>query len=885
MKREWKLNFIKFGKKISNLYKYVSDYQLVWGIGIIVIVAFAYADRRIASHQILPLTELMTNPIVFVWAIGVVGVVFLLLRLLPIKPFALIDYFILLIPVCFLLYSAIAYFWGGFIGLKLSDLISTILGFSILFLFRLIIAKGKIYYFRTLKGLYTDSTSTDIFKTDVPIQGISEDELDRKEFSEAIAKAVIGYKNINSLAIGLTGEWGSGKSSIIKMAVEYIENYYKDKLITPCIVEFNPWNFSDQNQLIEQFFKTLSDAIRSSNTCLGSKEISEKLDVYSTLLGQVLTATALATTVVDFSKFIKNLGGLITNNQVNSLKETRNQLDKVIAEYSGKIIVIVDDIDRLTNSEIRQVFQLVKSIANFSNTIYILSFDKKVVINGLCSEQGAGQQIDGEKYLEKIIQVDLSIPTIKLEKVYSKLDDNFKTIFHNSTFDQMRWTNIWYDGFKDFFSNIRDVNRYMNALRFQFGLIKNQANIIDLAAITAIKVFDYTAYCTIRDNRRLLTGTAAEDSEQKKEENKEIHNIMDDVIKHSEYKKLLPLLKRLFPKLESIYGNNVFGVAIGSVAEWFTENRICHPERFQLYFQLDISSNDIYPSEIKDILTAVHDEILFKKYINALIEDGRILRFLEILENYTSSETEIPTSAINNVLTILLDEGDKFPSSDSSNLISTESKIVRITYQLYRRILNQADRGHLFLTIADKINNSLYPLIYSIYLYDQEHGRYGLKNNPGPEENRIFSSKDLDLLEQKGLSKIRKWSTAKKLEEHKNLRIILHIWKTWANVWGDKTEVQQYIGDKIKNSDFLIKFIGLYIGIGRTQTGSNYGYTETAYYDLDEFKKFLNGNIDAICKQVDKINRATLNEEQIKILNMFEGALNGKNLSPWRNFN
>ncbi|QDR82961.1 KAP family P-loop NTPase fold protein [Sporomusa termitida] len=884
MKKWFELKFIQLCRNLSALYKYLNVYQLIWGIGIIVVIAFAYIDRRVilSSEQIPKLSELMTNPIVFVWAIGLVGVVLLLFRLLSIKPFVLIDYFILLIPIGFLVYSAIAYFSGGYVGFKLNQLILAILFFSILFFLRWIIAKMKVAYFNKLKDLYTNSsTSLEMFKTDVPIKSTSEDELDRKEFSEAIAKAIIGYTDSNSLAIGITGEWGSGKSSVVNMSVEYINNYYKDKLIKPCVVEFNPWNFSDPNQLIEQFFKILSDAIKSSNTYLGSKNISDKLDAYSTLLGQVLTSTALTTPVVDFSKFIKNLGGLIANNHVNSLKETRSQLDKAIGEYSGKIIVIVDDIDRLTNIEVRQVFQLVKSIANFTNTIYVLSFDKKVVINSLCSEQGTGQQIDGEKYLEKIIQVDLDIPAVKLENVYFKLNDNLNGIFANSTIDQMRWMNIWYDGFKDFFFNIRDVNRYMNSLRFQFSLTKNQVNTIDLLAIIAIKVFDYTTYCIIRDNINLLAGIAKEDLQHKEEEQRRIRTIIDDAVKQSKYN-ILALLKRLFPKLESVYDNNFYG--IGSLNEWFTENRICHPERFQLYFQLDISKDDISPFEIDSILQALHDEILFRKYINDLIEDGRILRFLEVFQNYTSLENKVPTSTINTVLTVLLDEGDKFPNSYSSDLIVTELKIARITYQLCKRFSNQLDRGQLFLSISDKVNNSLYPLIYDIYLYDQEHGRYGLKKNPEPEEYRTFSTQDLDLLEQKGLSKIREWSTSRRLEEHRQLRMLLHVWKTWANVWGRKEEVNQYLEEKIVEDSFLINFIGLYINTGRTQAGSNYGYTEIVYYDLADIKRLLNGNFDLFCKRVEKINRDVINEEQIKILNMFEDALKGKNLSPWGKF-
>lgn len=80
-----------------------------------------------------------------------------------------------------------------------------------------------------------------------------------------------------------------------------------------------------------------------------------------------------------------------------SLESVRNDINKLILEKNRKIIVIIDDIDRLSDFEIRQIFQLVKLLANFPKTIYLLSFDKNIVVNALEEIQG----ISGEKFSKK----------------------------------------------------------------------------------------------------------------------------------------------------------------------------------------------------------------------------------------------------------------------------------------------------------------------------------------------------------------------------------------------------------------------------------------------------------------------------------------------------
>ena len=94
-----------------------------------------------------------------------------------------------------------------------------------------------------------------MFNPDKPIERIKEDILGRDEFSINLGEAILSYKSIDSTVIGLYGSWGYGKSSIINMTIEYIESQKENK---PIVFKFNPWNYSNQKQLIAQFFNQLS---------------------------------------------------------------------------------------------------------------------------------------------------------------------------------------------------------------------------------------------------------------------------------------------------------------------------------------------------------------------------------------------------------------------------------------------------------------------------------------------------------------------------------------------------------------------------------------------------------------------------------------------------
>lgn len=243
-----------------------------------------------------------------------------------------------------------------------------------------------------------------MIKSDAPIKTKKEDLLGRTKFSESLGKALLEWKSEDGIVIGLYGKWGSGKSSAINLAIEYIENETKKKKYTkkdqPIIIRFNPWNFTEQNQLITTFFTELAKAIKFYDAGADAKKVGQQLVTYSkffSVLSLVPGLDPYAKTVGNVFKQVgittKEWGELKTKN----LEQFKDDLDKAIRKLGRKIIIVIDDIDRLNEKEIKQIFQLVKQNANFSNTMYILSLDQ---------EKALKQIKEKDEFLEKIIQVN-----------------------------------------------------------------------------------------------------------------------------------------------------------------------------------------------------------------------------------------------------------------------------------------------------------------------------------------------------------------------------------------------------------------------------------------------------------------------------------------------
>jgi predicted KAP-like P-loop ATPase len=211
-----------------------------------------------------------------------------------------------------------------------------------------------------------------------------------------------------TFTIGLYGKWGNGKTSLINLMVNEIErlNASKQDVEPMHIVRFEPWVFSDSNQLMSQFFIHLANELRGKGSAVISN-IGEKLEKYAWLwqVSKVVPWEVMVPLLGQGAREMADAAQNVTENNGRTMHGDAMSADiltqkkaivDLLEKQEDRILIVIDDIDRLNNDQIRQVFQLVTAVANFPNVTYLLSFDKEIVVNALAEVQKG----NGEEYLE-----------------------------------------------------------------------------------------------------------------------------------------------------------------------------------------------------------------------------------------------------------------------------------------------------------------------------------------------------------------------------------------------------------------------------------------------------------------------------------------------------
>lgn len=471
------------------------------------------------------------------------------------------------------------------------------------------------------------------FTNEKPIESITEDKkgLNINNYAEYLAKNIENYFKYNqdSITIGLMGEWGSGKTSILNLTENFLEN------TDVKVMKFNPWIYSSYNQLIEQFFDELIKQFYSEkNYTLGNNIREYWLKINKSDLAKKTFIHLIASKNNTIANILNDL--FKYDSKEKSLEKLKNDIN--IKLLGHKIVCIIDDLDRVSTTEIYEMFKLIKIMADFNNIIYILSFDKKIIAKSLDDEY-----IDGEKYIEKIINISLDVPLATDLELKNILINGLTTLSkkHDIELDEDRLNNIldeWdYEtkkryGILYFFKTIRDIKRFNNLLEFNIELIKNEVNFEDFIAITAIQIFKPEIYEKIKYNESLLVkypiskNEYSSNPEIAKTEQQEFENIIED------NDNLNHILKTLFPKMSFIYNTRF----ISDYSSTYDEKLlICHPDHFKTYFKLNPIVKTITEEEISIILDYINykkEQEILEAFKN-LNEKDKLDKFFEVLNN------------------------------------------------------------------------------------------------------------------------------------------------------------------------------------------------------------------------------------------------------------
>lgn len=647
-----------------------------------------------------------------------------------------------------------------------------------------------------------------MYKSDEPIEKKSQDLLNRSGFSCTLAETLLSIKTTDTFTIGLYGKWGSGKTSIINMVLEEVERRSQTlpEEKTPIVVRFNPWNYSNAEQLLQQFFACLHTALEmKKDKGENLEKVGEAIKEYAGVLGTAswIPVGGKYAKLVQFAG--KMVGGTLVflNKGAADISQTKKKVSEALKEKNRKLIVVIDDIDRLSNQEIRMIFQLVNSLASFPNTIYVLSFDYDIVTRALKEVQNCA---DGGEYLEKIVQVPFEIPTASAERIGQVFLNELKEVLSEGEYqkefeDNEYFMRVFWNVLRLDLDSIRSAKRLLNAFRLKQGAMSGELNWIDLLAITSLQVFHISIYQWIRENKNRIFSTnlnfeGMSTAEQKKRKD-DFLNEFSRVAPNQAFF-MLNCVNTLFPQ---------FARWVGVYEEEYDERslyrtrRISSKENFDYFFYLALTDIPIGINLLNDVIYA-EDEEQVRLRIKMFSDNGTIRDFLAHLQGL---EKELSQERLVTLLPCILSafgcDGDAVPGKLTSNT----DDLIRIIGERFLKAINDHEMRFKIMQRAIKEMSlaSLPGMAEIVRREEITHGRLG--SNIESANRQLLEEKYLRLVENCYAQKISEIVKTQSLLDI-DFRSPLLLWKTF-----DAEACGEYISAELRKSDLnKCRFVAQY---------------------------------------------------------------------------
>jgi predicted KAP-like P-loop ATPase len=431
--------------------------------------------------------------------------------------------------------------------------------------------------------------------SDLPLVNPEDDEFGYALFASLLADAIVSNRSPQGLVLAVHGKWGSGKSSLLNFIKHDLNRLPAES--QPVMIDFNPWWFEGRDQiasqLLEQFSAQLPDRL---------KQVRELVKLVGKYSKQIADAAADVSGYGWIKKPLAWLLGWIPGLKFLSEKTGIPSIKKKVAaalKASGKrFVFFVDDIDRLTPDEARDFFRAIKALGDFPEVVYVLFFDREEVGRALTTSLN----MDGEAYLEKIVQAPFHLPAVEKGKLQQKLFKGLDSIIESKPmpfpFDQGRWAEIYSEGLDQFIKKPRDIVRILNSISVTYPPLAGEVNPVDFIALEFLRVFEPLAYGSIRDAKEFFCGAPSQFDHKKAEEKSYFVKWQDSLPEKSRAHVAL-LVGRLFPKVAQVLGSGM--ASASDYGEWRQELRPCSTDCFGVYFQFGLPAGHVSRAELDQL--------------------------------------------------------------------------------------------------------------------------------------------------------------------------------------------------------------------------------------------------------------------------------------------
>lgn len=721
----------------------------------------------------------------------------------------------------------------------------------VIIVFRIYKTKNKVNDFEENKNIYDliDIYNCNLVKeNDYPIllseNDVNYDLFERDSIIKQLLYSIYSCKNTeNTFVIGLEGEWGSGKTTIINNVKQYLCQT-NDKNTGFFICDFDPWTYDSEETLLVSLFDTILKAA-------GAK--------YSSFYNRKTIAN-LVNTVLDKNSIGKFASSVIINSDINdSIGELKNKINSYLIDENKTVVLFIDNIDRASADNIILLFKLISTIFDLKRIVYVLSYDKSRV--NLILDKTL--EID-KHYIEKIVQQE--IPVTKLSK--NSLNDIVGTCVNNIL--------VYYIGEKynskefdyiikfiaDYITDIRMLKRMINSA-FSIAFMDNSLYKPDLLTLEIIRFIDSELYNLIKTNPIYFICVDNNydydlySVPMQKNEFNRIGKDFFDEIKESHDEKVLRLLSNIFPTVYNYIKKRDLKSEYSFISDDYKSaslnSRVYSAKFFDLYFSYGnnefVKATNIYNKFIDSLNKADINDI--PKLIDVLFEELHESYHFEIINKLWLNSADFKRKQ--NLLILI---------GLANNIFIIDRKSGFLSLSPYER--TTSIMSNLFSLIDDREKETFIQKFSSDYRYFGVFDRmaYWLKADNKVQDFEMIHNLIVDMYNQIDNKSINLYSDEYYIP--KNIWAFVRAKKEIYNL-DDKVEIVNYV-NRIFQQKYIYRMLSDMIALSTSSKGYSYSISD------DNVKTFFK-NMELIDNAINEYLPS--NEIEEFIVSVYEEFKNG----------
>lgn len=384
-----------------------------------------------------------------------------------------------------------------------------------------------------------------LFKDD-PISSSESDEFAFNNLAQRIAYSIERKNSLRSFSIGITGAWGSGKTSLLNLIKNNLSKNHKN-----VIVEFSPRQSASVSDIQKDFLSVFSEKLVKYHS--GMHKLMNK---YSQAIGAIPDNIWPVRLFFGYNHL--------------SPQQLRKKINKIISCSGVRIIVLIDDFDRLSGDEIKEVLKLIDKNAAFPNTFFLTAYDKERTNDVIAQALNDAKKSD---YTDKYFSLEIPVPI--------RRPGHYIHILRNHVLDMVKLGNLPYSlstidsaisrvkpFIGEYLPTVRDIKRYANYLAVSIAAVKDDVLLDDFMLVSLIRYKHPLEYRNLAEKQYIA-----------------YTNSNDGLVYHS------PLTS---PSSQGLL-KNLFGLGNGSYRS------IKRVDAFEFYFY-DIDSGHLSLGELSKVL-------------------------------------------------------------------------------------------------------------------------------------------------------------------------------------------------------------------------------------------------------------------------------------------